>query len=177
MLIPADSSAEVYYAQDLGFFKAAGLDVRLSSMASSPAIVAALVSGAADVGNSVVGSAAAARARGIGVRFIAPARLYLATSTTSSRSAPRNGVARERCMAADAALRFAAAMRRTAAWANTHQKDSAAILLRYTKIAPDVAATMTRATYGTSLEPSLMQPVIDDARNTAQSREPSRSTI
>lgn len=260
LLIPADSSAEVYYAQDLGFFKDAGLDVKLAPMASSPAIVAALASGAADIGNSVVGSAAAARARGIGVRFIAPAGLYLATTPTSKLMIAKDSplktasdltgktvavsgladltyfAAREwidktggnsanvkfvelpipamapalaqhrvdaavliepfitaasgdlkpfanvddyvakRFLAtgwlasdawlqthADAALRFAAVMRRTAAWANAHHRESAAILLRYTKISPDVASTMTRATYGTSLEPSLMQPVIDDA--------------
>src|SRR6185312_2715085 len=35
--LPADNSAEVYYAQDLGYFKDAGLDVRVTSMTNSGA--------------------------------------------------------------------------------------------------------------------------------------------
>ena len=59
--LPADNSAEVYYAQDLGYFKDAGLDVRITAMTNSAAIVASLVGGAGDIGNSVIGSAAQAR--------------------------------------------------------------------------------------------------------------------
>ncbi len=51
-------------------------------------------------------------------------------------------------------------MRQTAEWANTHRRESAEILLRYTKVTPEVASKMTRATYGTALDPSLLQPVI-----------------
>jgi hypothetical protein len=50
-------------------------------------------------------------------------------------------------------------------WANSHQTESGAILLKYLKLDPDVAKAMTRATYDTSgtLNPSYMQPVIDAA--------------
>lgn len=47
----------------------------------------------------------------------------------------------------EAARRFFAAMQRSAQWANAHQKESGVILERYTKIAPDVLATMARAHY------------------------------
>lgn len=64
---------------------------------------------------------------------------------------------------ADAARRFIRAMETTAKWANAHRKDSAAILTRYTKITPDVAAVMARAHYDDSgrLDPASLQPVID----------------
>lgn len=63
----------------------------------------------------------------------------------------------------DVAARFAAAIHQTAIWANANHKESAAILLRYTKIDPDVAATMNRVEYALTLQPSLLQPTIDVA--------------
>jgi NitT/TauT family transport system substrate-binding protein len=258
--LPADNSAEVYYAQDMGFFKDAGLDVRITAMTNSSAIIAALAGGSGDIGNSVVGSAAQARSRGIAVRFIAPAGLYVDAMPTSALVVPKDspihtaadlsgktiavsglndltyyatrawidkhggssadvkfvelpfpaigpalighrvdaaytiepfltaartdfrvigkaggGVA-ARYQAtgwlstdswiqthADVALRFAAAIRRTAIWANAHHQESAAILLRYTRIDPQVAAEMNRVEYAVTLQPNLLQPPIDVA--------------
>jgi len=67
----------------------------------------------------------------------------------------------------DAVRRFRAAIQKTAQWANTHHDESAAILLKYLKLAPEVAKNMTRATYDTSgtMNPTFMQPVIDTAAN------------
>lgn len=258
--LPADNSAEVYYAQDLGFFKEAGLDVRITAMTNSGAIVAALAGGAADIGNSVIGSAAQARSKGIAVKFIAPAGLYEDASYTSAlvvlKDSPIHtaadltgktvavsglndltyygtrawidkhggnsasvkyvelpfpamaaalqahrvdaaygvdpfltagsngtrilglaaGAVAPRFQAtgwlvteqwlqthADVALRFAAVMRRTAAWANSHHKESAAILEKYLHIDPAVVERMHRVVYATTLEPRLLQPPIDVA--------------
>jgi NitT/TauT family transport system substrate-binding protein len=63
----------------------------------------------------------------------------------------------------DAARRFVSAMGQTARWANAHQRESAPILVRYTKILPEVAAVMARARYDDSprVEPRVLQPVID----------------
>jgi NitT/TauT family transport system substrate-binding protein len=61
----------------------------------------------------------------------------------------------------DAAARFVHAMLRTAEWANAHHAESAQILVRSAKLDPVIAAKMTRSTYGTSLDPALMQPVLD----------------
>ena len=58
-LIPSESAAQAYYAQDLGFFKAAGLDVTLMPFPASPPIITAVSSGSAEIGNSVVGSVVA----------------------------------------------------------------------------------------------------------------------
>jgi NitT/TauT family transport system substrate-binding protein len=267
--LPSDTGGEIYYAQDLGYFKAAGLDVHVTSMTSSPAIVSALVSGAADIGFSVVGSAALARERGIAVRFIAPGALWLTSAGTAQlvtakdsplRTAPdfngktiavtgladltyygtrawleKNGatigsvkfvelpfpemaaaVAQHRGDAAmiaepfltaakpdtkivapvddaiaprfmstgwivseawlrthaDVATRFAAVMRQTAQWANAHHKESAEILMRYTKISPEVAATMGRVEYALTLDPKLLQPPLDIAAKYAPNTPP-----
>jgi len=82
--LPADNSAEVYYAQDLGYFKDAGLDVRITAMTNSGAIIAALAGGGGDIGNAVVGSVADARGKGIPIVYIAPAGLYDAASPTAA---------------------------------------------------------------------------------------------
>ncbi len=63
----------------------------------------------------------------------------------------------------DAAVRFVHAMREAAAWGNAHHKDSAEIIARIYQLDPALVARMNRATYGTVLEPKLLQPVIDGA--------------
>ena len=82
--LPADNSAEVYYAQELGYFKDAGLDVRITGMTNSGAIIAALAGGGGDIGNAVVGSVADARGKGIPILYIAPAGLYDSASPTAA---------------------------------------------------------------------------------------------
>jgi NitT/TauT family transport system substrate-binding protein len=62
---------------------------------------------------------------------------------------------------ADAATRFAEAIRRAATWGNSHQADSAKILLKYSRLDPAIAATMPRVVNGLTIDPALVQPVID----------------
>jgi NitT/TauT family transport system substrate-binding protein len=63
----------------------------------------------------------------------------------------------------EAARRFALVMRQTARWANTHPKETAAILARYTKVDPAQMATWSRPHYveDARVDPQLIQPVID----------------
>lgn len=61
------------------------------------------------------------------------------------------------------AVQFVKAMREAAVWGNAHHKESADIIARIYKLDPDTVAKMNRATYGTTLDPKLMQPVIDGA--------------
>ena len=82
--LPSDNAAEVYYALELGYFKDAGLDVRITPMTNSGAVIAAIAGGGGDIGNSVVGSVADARGKGIPVLFIAPAGLADASSPTAA---------------------------------------------------------------------------------------------
>jgi NitT/TauT family transport system substrate-binding protein len=58
---------------------------------------------------------------------------------------------------------FARAIYATAAWANGHRPDSAAILAKYAKLDPAVAQRMTRCQYAEDLDPKLLQPGIDAA--------------
>jgi NitT/TauT family transport system substrate-binding protein len=258
--LPSDTAGTLYYADELGYFKAAGLDVKITDMTSSPPIVAAVASGAGDIGFSVVTSTAVAHERGIPVRFIAPGAMWVTALATAelvvAKDSPlqsaasfngktiaitgladltyygtkawidRNGgdtasikwvelpfpemaaaVATHRVdgamiaepfleaakpqvkfvapvddavaprfmstgwIATDAwikahpteAAKFAEIMRQTAVWANAHQKESAQILLHHTRITAETAATMSRVTYATTLDPKLLQPSIDAA--------------
>lgn len=72
---PSDTAAIVYYAQQLGFFKAAGLDVSTSLLNSGPVIAAAVTGGSLNFGAVNVGSIAAARLRGLPLRIVAPSAL------------------------------------------------------------------------------------------------------
>jgi NitT/TauT family transport system substrate-binding protein len=73
---------------------------------------------------------------------------------------------------ADAARRFAAVIRQTAQWANGHHKESGAILIRYAKLDPEVAAVMQRQQYGLRLEAAMIQPVLDAAVRYGVIRKP-----
>jgi NitT/TauT family transport system substrate-binding protein len=61
---------------------------------------------------------------------------------------------------ADTTRRLTAALYDGARWANTHRNESMPILAKYAKLEPAQIAAMQRATYATSLEPRLLQPVI-----------------
>jgi NitT/TauT family transport system substrate-binding protein len=81
--LPSDTAGTLYYADELGYFKAAGLDVHITDMTASPPIVAAVASGAGDIGFSVVSSTAVAHERGIPVRFIAPGAMWVTANGTA----------------------------------------------------------------------------------------------
>jgi NitT/TauT family transport system substrate-binding protein len=81
--IPIDVGAEVFYAQDQGFFKKAGLDAQIQSISNGPAIASAVASGSIDIGFSNLVSLATAYKRGIPITIIAPAGLYSSAAPTS----------------------------------------------------------------------------------------------
>jgi NitT/TauT family transport system substrate-binding protein len=61
----------------------------------------------------------------------------------------------------DAARRFVGAVYEAQRWANAHRDESLAILAKYAKYDLDRVRGMRRATYATSCEPRLIQPVLD----------------
>jgi NitT/TauT family transport system substrate-binding protein len=61
----------------------------------------------------------------------------------------------------DVIRRYQAAMRQAARWANKNPRASALVLEEYTKIVPTPA--MKRTTYSETMDPELMQPLIDAA--------------
>jgi NitT/TauT family transport system substrate-binding protein len=70
--LPTDNSGNLYFAQDLGYFKNAGLDVQIETIASGAAAAAGLASGTIDIAQSVVPATAAAHLRGIDLKLFAP---------------------------------------------------------------------------------------------------------
>ena len=68
---PFNTYAEAYYAQDLGIFKKAGLNVEITSFNNGPAIAAAVASGSLDVGISTPISLAQAVTRGVPFPIVA----------------------------------------------------------------------------------------------------------
>ena len=61
----------------------------------------------------------------------------------------------------ETAVTFASVIRQTAVWANGHRKESALMLAKFANLDPQLAATMGRSTYGTTLDPAMIQPIID----------------
>ncbi len=78
-----DVAQAVYYADALGYFKKAGLDVQIQTMGSGAAELAAVAGGGIDIGESNVLSLAVAHSRGIPVKFIAPAGEYVSATPTT----------------------------------------------------------------------------------------------
>lgn len=258
--LPIDQTADVYYAQDEGFFEAAGLKVKIENFANGPAAVAALLGGAYDIGVLNASALAAARERGILIKFIAPSGLYvssapdsllmvqadssissardldgktialtglntlshvavrawvtqhggdlssvhfvelpfpamapalqqgridaafmsepfitLAKGTVRPLASPFDAIAKRFLiagwMATDAWIRehpdeaqhFVTALLQAHEWANRHHHESAAILVRHSKIEMATVTAMVRPVYGTTLDPALIQPVLDTA--------------
>jgi ABC-type nitrate/sulfonate/bicarbonate transport system substrate-binding protein len=63
----------------------------------------------------------------------------------------------------DALRRFQAAISQAVDWANKNHDQSALILEKVGRVAPDVVAASTRAYYGDRLEPGQLQPLVDVA--------------
>lgn len=96
--VPIDVAAEPYYAVEMGFFKKAGIDAEVSSLANGPAIIAALVAGSVEFGSGGTVSVATAHERGIPLVVVAPAGFYsdkapteqLVVAKTSSITQPKD---------------------------------------------------------------------------------------
>src|SRR5665213_228675 len=93
-------------------------------------------------------------------RFATESSIAAIDDSVAKRFLATGWIASDAWLAAhpDLAEKFIAVMKQTAQWANAHHKESAAILLKYTKLTPAIVARMQRATYGTALEPVLLQP-------------------
>jgi NitT/TauT family transport system substrate-binding protein len=251
--VSTDPGMQPFYAQDLGFFKDAGLDATVTILNNASAIVAAISAGSLDVGQASVSPVALAHQHGISLRFIAASGIYSGpvgnTILMVSKNSPiKSGAdlsgktiavgilkdltqfeastwidktggdsktvrfvearisempsvleqgrvdaavliepfittakttAREVANLSDTmggpyiisgwvsgddwirgnpdiVKRYVTAMRRAGAWANAHPKESADILVKYSKIRPDVAAAMHRMHYS---EVSFIDPV------------------
>lgn len=80
--VPAESFAESYYAQDMGFFTKAGLHVDLTTMNLGPQLIPAVTSGTLDIGVSSVISLANATIHGLPFVYLAGAGMYTSSAPT-----------------------------------------------------------------------------------------------
>jgi NitT/TauT family transport system substrate-binding protein len=122
-----------------------------------PAMLDAMLSGRVDVAlvSSITIAQGSADMRGIGqIYSVMPTNIlvfgYFATDAWLAAHP-------------DLAAKFAGAIFKAAAWANTHHKESAAMIAAFAKIEPDIANKMNRAVYATTLNAAELQPVIDNA--------------
>jgi NitT/TauT family transport system substrate-binding protein len=79
-----DTYAEAYYAQERGAFRAAGLDVELTTFANGASVAQAVVGGAVDVGVSNVVQIGTAVEKGIPIRYFAAGGLYSSDEPTTA---------------------------------------------------------------------------------------------
>jgi len=259
--MPIAGAAQVFYAQEQGFFKGAGLNVNLTVLPNGAAIVAATTSGAVDIGFGSPSPLILAHVKGLPIRFMCYAALYTGPPVTSALMAAKNSTVRSgadlngaavavnglhdigqfeveswvdhnggnsesvqfvempystmmdaldrgRVAAAsetepwvsmapdgarvignlndivapryalagwfstdtwlarnsETAQRFIGVMQQTAHWANTHPKEAAVLLERYTQVTPDVALIVLKHLQldeGGRADPKYLQPVID----------------
>jgi NitT/TauT family transport system substrate-binding protein len=86
-----ETDAEVYYAQDMGFFKKAGLNVEIQTLANGAAVASAVASGAMQIGDSNTLSLATARQKGLPFVIFAPGAIYSSASPTTALAVSVNG--------------------------------------------------------------------------------------
>lgn len=84
----SDSAGEIFYADELGMFKRAGLDVHIEAFSSGGAISAGVIAGAFDIGSAGSAVVAQAHVRGLPLYLIAPAGIYSTNSPTTSLVVP-----------------------------------------------------------------------------------------
>jgi NitT/TauT family transport system substrate-binding protein len=87
---PVDIGAQPFYAEDLGLFKKAGLDVTVSVIANGAAVSAAVLGGTFDIAQSNVPTLATAHEKGLPFVIVAPAGLYSSKAPTSVCGVAKN---------------------------------------------------------------------------------------
>jgi NitT/TauT family transport system substrate-binding protein len=81
---PTDSTAQGFYAQDMGFFKNAGFDVQIDLVRNTSALVAGLVGGSLDIIAGSIVPVAQAHNSGIDIRVIGPGNIYAGPPTPAA---------------------------------------------------------------------------------------------
>jgi NitT/TauT family transport system substrate-binding protein len=83
MTVPIDAGAEVYYAQDMGFFTKAGIQVDIQTAANGGASAAAVAGNAIDIGYSDMVSISTAFGKSVPFVVVAAAGMHEATAPTN----------------------------------------------------------------------------------------------
>jgi NitT/TauT family transport system substrate-binding protein len=80
---PIDLGAEALYADDMGFFKKAGLTVQVTLLSSGSVVAEAVSGGSVDIGQANVAALASAHANGLPFVIVAPAGYYTSAGPTT----------------------------------------------------------------------------------------------
>src|ERR1700679_792908 len=80
---PNDSGGAIFYAQDLGMFKKAGLNVKIQAMNNPGSVVAAVIGGSVQIGTLTIPGLAIARQKGVPIVIVAPGSIYSSATPTS----------------------------------------------------------------------------------------------
>lgn len=158
--VAVESYALMYYAQEQGFFKQAGLDVTLQTFSGGGAVSAALAGGSLDIACANVGVLSNAHSRSIPISVIAPGGAYnsaspttvLATAKNATFAAARDLNGKTVALSTVKDLQQAAVMK----WMDTNGGDAST--LKFVEITvPEMAAALQagRVDAATLLEPSL----------------------
>lgn len=84
ILPPVDTAAEIFIAQDMGFFAKQGLDVQIQPGTNGSAMAAAVSTDAVDIGYSDLVTLAKAHLKGIDFVAVAPAAIWTAAVPTAA---------------------------------------------------------------------------------------------
>ena len=79
-----EAAAEIYFAQDMGFFAKAGITVDIQQFENGPAIAAASVANAVDIGYGTVDALAAIHSKNVPLVIIAPSAEYVSPDTQNT---------------------------------------------------------------------------------------------
>jgi len=82
--VPTETSAEAFYAKEMGFFAKAGLDADIRMIASASVVTTAVASNSVDVGWSSLVPIAIAHSKQIPFVVIAPASLYTSAAPNAA---------------------------------------------------------------------------------------------
>ncbi len=89
-LIAAEACGQVYFAQQMGFFQKAGLNVELQTLNNTNAIAEAVASNSTDIGFSAVLSIATAYKKGIPFTIVAAGNEYESSRPNAAILVPEN---------------------------------------------------------------------------------------
>ncbi len=129
--------------------------VEIPFPAQGPAIIAGRIDAGLVSEPFIANNVATGKLRVISVahKTIAPQFMYSGWATTTAWASANPDVVRK----------LVRVFAETAAWANTHDAETAAMLVDFAKLEPEVAKKMIRVAYGDRLNAALVQPVIDAA--------------
>ncbi len=92
-MIPNEPAVEVYFAQDMGFFTKAGLNVDIAQNPSTPALAAAVAQGTYDIAYATISTLAVAHVKGLPFVIIAPGVGNLPGKAAGAIMIPANSTA------------------------------------------------------------------------------------